>query len=820
MIARTILVPSSLALALSVVTHAAHAQLIEDLEFRREGANAVVQVRMAVRLNFLRTIVSRSGDLVQTSYELLPQQRLPVVDASERRVLGAGGIPTMVISDDAVAPGSSGVLSRKLVVRLSSPAKVRMRAGRDNRSLEIVLEGLGASVAQLVTKPSSSAANASGLPFYITLQSSDAPNARLEASVPAKLQELDIFTATRSVAGKTVYEINLGYFSSRSSAQEALDLVKPRFPQASVADRSALANPQPSAATPQPGSVPTPVGASESSVASVNTEQLLRTAQAAYDSGDYNTAIEKLNQLLALPPNAASRSAQELIGQVRLKAGDTVRARAEFELFLALYPTGADSSRVREILAGMPSAPAPAPTASASPEPPPSPWSGSLSTIYFGGQGRTRTQEFQDSPLSGLPQPVGEDTLSSTDQRQIQISTDLNWRQRDAESDSRFSFRNSYTRDLIDEDKSKNRLTAVFWDYRALKQGFNFKVGRQSPSGGGVLNRFDGLQAGYLVQPKWRVNAVAGVPTDKLLDTKRRLYGAWVDAEALTPEVSGSFYFNQQDIDGQVDRRAVGSELRYFSGGVSMSSQLDYDIAIRGLNIASIQGTWQLPDNTVYNFLYDYRAVTMLSLGNTLFFQDPNLTVAPRRLQDLLRTSNLQTLRDQVKGVTGYITQATLGVTTPLNQNWQIGGDIRLNKTDEIKPVAAILPTGQPATGNQWTVGAQLIGTNLYSNRDTHVFSSSLQTAPANRVVTLGYNNLSNLGNGWQLEPSFRFTRITDDTGTRKTLLSPGMRVSYRLLEKIALESDFTYERSRTNGPLRTESGSNVSYSLGLRYDL
>jgi tetratricopeptide (TPR) repeat protein len=838
MMARNILAIRATAAAVLILSGAvARAQLLEDVDYRREGANAVVQVKLAVRVNFLRALVARSGDLAQTFYDVLPQQQLPSTDSGERRVQGGGGIPSLIITDEPASTSGTAALSRKLVVRLSAPAKIRMRAGRDNRSIEIVLEGLGASVAQLAAKPQTATADAPKPAYYITLQSSDLPGSNLEGSVPAKLQDFEIFTATRSIAGKNVYEINLGYFANQSSAQEALDLVKPRFPKALIVDSTtqtgkpfAAAPSSPSSATapavvqPAPPSV-APAQASATAPApalasSSGAEELLKAAQSAYDSGDTNTAVEKLNQLLALPPNASSRRAQELIGQARLKAGDTARARAEFELFLSLYPTGDDSRRVQETLAGMGSAPVAVAATPAQPEAPPSPWSGSLSAFYYGGQARTRSQDFQDSPLSGLPQPVGENTLSSVDQRQVQIGTDLNWRQRNSESDSRFTLRNSYTRDLIKEEKSKNRLSALFWDYRALKQGANFKVGRQSPTGGGVLNRFDGAQAGYLFAPKWRINAVAGVPTEKLLDTKRRFFGTWIDAEALTPEISGSFYFNQQDIDGQIDRRAVGTELRYFSGGVSMSSQLDYDIAIRGLNIASIQGTWQLADNTVYNFLYDYRATAMLSLGNMLFFQDPNLTTPARRVQDLLRTSSLQALRDQVKSITGYQTQALVGVTTPLNTNWQIGGDIRLTNTDEVKPVAVILPSGQPSTGNLWSAGLQLIGTNLYSSRDTHVFSTTVLSGPTNKGVVLGYNNLSNLGNGWQLEPSLKFDRQTDDTGLRRTRWTPGMRVSYRLLDKASLESELTYERSNSNAPQRTESGSQVFYYFGLRYDL
>jgi hypothetical protein len=594
-------------------------------------------------------------------------------------------------------------------------------------------------------------------------------------------------------------------------------LLTPRFPSAAIV---AVQPSVPKLAQTAPAGPVTPPG-SQPATELANDDALLKAAQSAYDRADYAGALESLNQLLNLPPNPSSRRAQELAGLSRLQLGDIARAKAEFDLFLSLYPTGSDSDRVRQTLAGMPAASPTAPAqAQATPEKPPSPWSGSVSSFFYGGQAKTRSQEFQDSPLGGLPQPLGQDTISSSKQKQVQTSVDLSWRQRTDESDTRFVFRDSYAADLLNGDKSKNRLSALYVDRRSIADGTSFRVGRQSPSGGGVLYRFDGLQAGYTFRPKWKINAMAGVPTEKLLDTHRRIYGAWVDADALTNEVSGNVYVNQQVLDGEIDRRAVGTELRYFSGGVSASAQFDYDVLIKGLNIASLQGTWQLPDNTVYNFLFDYRATSMLSLGNILFFQDPALPVPAKRLQDLLGASSVTALRNQVKGVTAYQKQGLLGFTTPLRANWQVGADIRLTNVEAVKPVAVILPNGQASTGNLWSLGAQVIGSNLYSSRDTHVFSATALSGPTNRAGVLSYNNLSSLGNGWQLEPSLKYDRQTDDVGTTKSRWTPGMRVTYRLLEKVSLESELTYERSKSTSPLRSEASNQVFYYLGVRYDL
>jgi hypothetical protein len=716
------MIRSTSAAVLLGLSAVAGAQVMEDVELRREGQDAVASIRFVTPIQFRRAVSARAGDLTQAFYDVMPATDLPSLVDGRQRVAGGGGLPQIVILDEVVDRAGMG---RKLLVRFNTPTRFKVRAGRGNKSIEIVLEGLGDAV------------------------SSSIPPVPAPAVQPAVLQQPQSVSAATDINAKAV--------------------------------------------------------------------QLLAAAQAAFDRADHAVVQERLNELLALPPNESSRKAQELIGVSRLKAGDPVRARSEFELFLKLYPAGEDSDRVRQLLATVPAA---AKVTAAKPVVQPvATWSGSLSAFYYGGQSKVRTQEFLDSPISGLPQLQSESTLSGTDQSQVQTSADLNWRYRDAETDMRFVARDAYSVDLRTNGVNKNRLSALYFDHRSLVNGTSIRVGRQSPNGGGVLYRFDGVQAGYTFAPKWKVNAMAGAPTDTLLDTRRRIYGAWIDAEALTKEISGNFYINQQVIDGEVDRRAIGTELRYFSGGLSASAQLDYDLILRDTNIASVQATWQLPDTTVFNFLYDRRTTPILSLGNILFFQDPNLITPARRIQDLLGTTPLSILRDQVKGTTAYQTQAMVGVTTPIAKNWQVGGDIRLTNVGEIKPVAVIFPSGSPSTGNLWGLGMQLIGSNLYSSRDTHVFNASFLKGPTYHGTLLSYNNLSSLNDKWQVEPSLKYYRQSDTTGTSSTRWTPGFRVTYRVLQKVSLESELSYEMSKTTSPSRSESSHRMFYYLGARYD-
>ncbi|TXT38235.1 MAG: sporulation domain-containing protein [Comamonadaceae bacterium] len=160
-----------------------------------------------------------------------------------------------------------------------------------------------------------------------------------------------------------------------------------------------------------------------------------------------------------------------------------------------------------------------------------------------------------------------------------------------------------------------------------------------------------------------------------------------------------------------------------------------------------------------------------------------------------------------------------------LTPNWQTGADFSLTSVDEIKPVAVLLPTGQAATGNLWGISAQLIGTNLYSVRDTHVFNVSFLGGPLYHGTLLSYNNLTSLNDKWQLEPSLRYYTQSGAAGDSNNVWTTGLRAIYRIRNQVSLESELTYERSNAtgapnlNGPGASTTAARMNYYLGIRID-
>lgn len=823
-------------LAVVCAAVSAQAAFVDEAVVRREGADAVVQLRFGTEIQFQRTIRSRTNDLLVVSYTLLAATRQDVPVPQGLRLGAAQGLPDMRIADEA----EQGDRRRRLVIRFARPVTALVRAGAGNRSIEVVLKGLGSAVRSAPDAAGTSPAN---LPeaerrFVIVLAHGDSPDVRMPRAVPASLQDYAISTQRRTVDGQVRHEVQVGWFATREQAEAVLRQLT-GFPQAAVVALAPATAPEPVAAVAAPA--PAAPGAPSNEAAPLSPQEvearaaeLLARARAAYEQGNTLAALQALSTLLDLPPNRSTPEAQELAGLSHQRAGDAVRARIEFETYLRLYPDGPAAARVRTQLAALP-APVPAATADAKGKPgAETTVTGSMSMYHYGGNGRVRSRDFQDSPVSGVPQIVGEELLTSDRSSQLYNDVDLTWRRRDDEQDLRFVFRDSYTSDLDRSEKSRNRLSALYVDYKSIRHGFDLRAGRQSPNGGGVMGRFDGLQGHLIVAPKVKLGAVAGVPSDKYFESRRRFAGASLDAEAIVPNVGGAVYAIEQRIDGLTDRRAVGVEARYFKGGISAFGQFDHDVTLKTTNIAAIQGTWILEDNTVFNALYDRRALQMVALGNALTFTDPS-GVLFTRIADKLATTTIEALRDQVRRTTPFVRQAQLGVTRPVTPKWQVGGSVQLTNVGAIPAVPDVpgFENGRPATGNLWSATAQLIGLNLYSPRDTHVFSLTMLSNPAVKGVDgylLSYNNSSVVWESWQLEPSVQYYRDRGAAGASNERWTPGLRLTYRGFERWAIEGAVTYEIGRAtrqapdpNDPALTivtrENSNRVNYSLGARFE-
>jgi tetratricopeptide (TPR) repeat protein len=826
------------ALVLGLPIGSAHAQALDEIRLVSDGPDAVLQVRFNVRVQYQRHAPLEASDLIEIYFQLVGGD-----EALTRPIEETFSVKANAPAPEAKVtyPVQTGLPVKKIVVRLGRKVDFRVRAGVSNQMLEIVLPGLAPAEAG-VRAPSPVVEKDR---FAITLQSVPITQQSEVRAIPARLQEYSVFGSQVMRNGVAYYELVLGYFDSEAAAQKVLATVQADFPQAQVFDivarkeanlENAAQLPPPAApaaapAAPEPAGPGAAAAAAAAVAAAPETDLdkqgagLMAKARAALIAGKNDDAINTLNQLLLLPPNKYSQDAQELVGLARERAGDLVQARKEYELYLRLFPTGEGATRVRQRLASL-APPEAATTTAAKPQekrPPQASAGGNISQYYYGGK-----QQVQTAFLN-VPTNVNQQSITSTSQSSIVTTVDLNGRYRTENSDTRVVFRDSDQYSLIGATApSLNRMDAAYVDYRDIKDGVSLKVGRQAGVTGGLVGRFDGAIVSYDIAPKLRINGVAGMPVsqDQFVNATQRFEGLSVEAQNFAEHWGGSAFVINQTADGVVDRRAVGGELRYFDPQKTLYSLIDYDVQFATVNAATIQGTYQFPDQTSLSLLLDDRKAPTLETSNGLlqagcqtYFQYFAGLCGPApgtpHTVDILRQDALAT--------TANTHQLALDVSRPLGKQWQISGDLRVTSVGALPTVTLNGQTfqGSSATGNVLGATLQATGSNLYSRRDIDVFSVThlhSSTLDGNQV---GFNNLNGfLDNRLTVSPKLSLYRETDTNGQRLFRISPGVTTSYKLTQRMSIDGTIAAEHSRNEGPTQNDTVNNVFYYVGYHYDL
>ena len=595
--------------------------------------------------------------------------------------------------------------------------------------------------------------------------------------------------------------------SLQSPAERAT--VVPAAPATAVTPAPAkAAEAVPPSPTPEPPAVVS--STPPTALASAETRSILERAKKALDGKDYDTALAQFNILLNLPQNETTLEAQELIGAARVGLGQTKAARAEYEMFLKLYPTSDGATRVRQRLLELDRAPTVASTQTGKSKPSSTTLWGSVSQSYYGGQSRIDTSTIIVTPATNAT-TIDQQTITGTDQSSLVTNLDLNARIRSGDWETRMSVRDTYTASFLKNIASRNRLTAAYADVKNQADHYGVRLGRQSPTGAGVLYRFDGISGNYAFSPTWKVNFVAGTPSDVTPGERKAFYGASVDAEGILPNLGATVYAIEQRAGSYSDRRAFGTELRYNTERVNTIGTFDYDVLFRRVNIGSVQATYNVPDTITFNALYDFRASPPLQLTNGM------AGVNAFTLADLMGQVNLRTAKEYASALTATSRVASLGFTVPFAKTWQAGLDYRISSVSGTGATPA-LPASE-ASGQIKTVTGQLIASSVWGPSDVFVVNGSYLSAPTYNGWLIALNPRFVIASQWTVEPVVRWFRQVSTNGQTLTRWSPSLRGSYRWSEKIYIDAEASWELSRSNSASVNQNSNHLFYYIGYRYD-
>lgn len=555
--------------------------------------------------------------------------------------------------------------------------------------------------------------------------------------------------------------------------------------------------------------------------------------RAALRHNNLGEAIRLFTKILKYPENQYSADALELLGLAHQKSGQLAQARADYEDYLRRYPSGKQSERVGQRLAGVvtanedSSAPLRMPTKVPDGAPPigrfapvkDTVWTlvGSASSFYI------RDDSFRTVRDPTIPlDPTADPDAHRVHQNEMLSNLDMvaTWNSEQTKGKIRFSGSEEHRFDTGSTDLAGVAALSVDtlvkdWDLRTV-------AGRQTLNTDGVLGRFDGVLFSWQALPMLKVDLVGGSPALSRFDLpfkdEKFFYAAGL---GLGPYfgLETTLYAIQARDRWLVDREAVGADFRYNDATKFAFGNVDYDVRFQQLNAAIFSGSWTLPDKSTIYGGADYRRTPFLSSWNVVMNQ-PFAT-----LYDLLKAQAsapltndqiVQLVRDQ----TPIYKSAMLGFSHPLSDHLQIGADATVANLTQ--PISSL--PGQPLVilpaGNEYYFSTQLIGNNLIKEGDMYMAALRYSQLTTSNQYVLDLSTRYPLTNEWRLSPRLRLG-YTVGTGVdlKEYTVLPSFLVDYYWTKDLSLEFEIGAQWTNTMQSGVRSRDTELLATIGLRYD-
>jgi hypothetical protein len=664
----------------------------------------------------------------------------------------------------------------------------------DNRGLRIRLLRPDADGAQVFIGESP----ASPAVYAVNLESSQEPFAQDALEAARSATSAPVYVSEYQLGDQKWYRLRAGPFATEADARKVLVAARSSYPKAWLAIGDDETVNAPGSADAKPPALPT-LPRANASMTQQDIEATFAKAKKAFARKDYETAIPLLTKLLEQPEFSRRADAQELMGLARERNRQLAHAKAEYEEYLRRYPDSRGVKRVKQRLHALALATRPSKTGTGFAEEE-SAWRfyGGASQIY-----RRDSFDFETPTLS----------TSLTTQEALLNDVDLVARRRGERFDFAARASAGFIKDLLPEGPGdQTHVATAFVEFGDREIDWAARLGRQTRNTGGLFGTFDGLSAGYQIAPSVRLNAVVGFPVENTrdgLETAREFYALAADLGTFAEAWDFSVYGVSQQLEGEVDRRAVGTEVRYFKPGRTLVALADYDVHFQQLNNTLLVATVELPARWTLSANLDRRRSPSLSLRNALIGQ-PVSTI-----EELLVLFPLREAEQFALDRTADSELYSLSISRPFGERWQwildasrfdIGGTPASGGVDEV-----------PDLGAEDAVSLQGIASSLFGGSDLSSFLLRYQTSDTTEISTLGFSTRFSIGGDWRLGPRLRVDQrrfLIDESD--QLLYTPTVRLEL-LKRHVLFECEAGAEIGRRELLTSEEKTTRFYFSLGYR---
>lgn len=650
------------------------------------------------------------------------------------------------------------------------------------------------------TAPVNAAAITTG--YSIVLASAPGKNLKWLPKKSPLFNNQTLFIEQVNIKNSPWERLCLGYFDNRKQALSILKQVQTIYPGAWIQKSSGNNTRVINSAV-----VITPTASRKASVSNTSTlsekqlDSLMQRAKTDFKNKRYSSATRYLTALIAAGEHKYSREALELLGLARDRKGQTSHAVAVYEKYLKLYPDGDSSDRVRQRLAGLLTAskgPRDKIRMSSSNDKDKLTSYGSLSQFY-------RTNKASTDDIGNIT------TLS-----QLITFIDLTTLQRTSKFDHRYQFTSDHTYDFLDSrDDSEFRFVETYYELSYRKTGTSGRFGRQALRFGGILKRFDGISAGYQINPEMRLNVLGGFPVDidnkTSINRNKTFYGLTFETGTFLENWDMTLFFFEQEYDGLKDRTSTGTEVRYRDKTKSLFGMIDYDLFYKAVNILQL--------NT--NILFDHGRTAYMNafMRKTPILATSNALIGrpERSIEELKKTLNIEQIYQLARDRTANSQTLTVGGSQPVSEKFQATADITFSRVGDTVASGDVPAT--PGTGTDYFISTQLVGNNLLVKRDTGVLGIRYYNTRPSNTISLIANTRFPVTQKWRINPRLQFDVRKLNDGRSQKKLRAIFRTDYRYLNTARFDFEIGYDETTETINGQSLGNNNLFITLGYRWD-
>ena len=550
-----------------------------------------------------------------------------------------------------------------------------------------------------------------------------------------------------------------------------------------------------------------PRSATEIESTELAARQLMDKAGIAQKNNATAVVIDLLKQLLNLPPNQQSQTAQFMLGQAYEKNGEFAKARTEYDMYIKRYPKADNLPLVKENLARVFMA------AYLAENSVPEQLAANDKMTVFGGFSQNYYQNTTHTDIT-TPPSTALTSSSDSDQSQLMSSLELTGLKHTESTETRLVFRDTFTANFLPDIGNSNYLDAAYVEQGTTDQSRFYGLGRQTGTSGGAPSRFDGAWLIHNLNPIWHVRGSLGSPvaTPGIEEETKTFAAVSIDLTRQPGQWSGNVYWIGQRVDNIMDRRAAGVETHYFDALSNHIGLFEYDTLFKKLNVAMLQGNWTTVEGANYSMRLDHHK--HLQITNALLLGPP-----PQSIQALRQTGvSADTLLDDAWIASPISNQLVIGMTLPYTTRLKIGGDISISNTTGYEAYDP-LQNARTTFPRAWayTYSAQVIGNNLIFNNDLGVARASYTNASTYKAESLTFSQAATFLQNWQLNILLQLYAENNIVTGDMMRIDPSFKLSYRMSQSLNFEVGAGLTHTDTSSPIWASKTHGKYFNFGYR---